>query len=390
MTSPILDPHNPHHPDYQLGLEASQWLVQFSEPPSDPDDPYFDSDKRSEAFMEWLLRSPAHVAMFLETYETYQRLGNIDPKGRIKIDELLAARNADVIQLFGPTPTPIQHPPWWRRAAALGLVAAAATVILGSVIAVKMSNAHAFATAVGEQRTCKLEDGSFIYLNTDTQVKVDFTKGRRHIELIRGEALFAVEHDPHRPFVVTANGTNIRAVGTQFNVRRRDASTDVAVVEGVVQVTTALSPDPSATNPALSVPEAASPVHSVGAFGKTPAPMQSVPSTGGSNDIATTRLAAGEEVSVAGGHVKKQVQANVAEALSWRQRRLIFNNTPFAEVAAEFNRYNVRQIHVEGSVAMELSGAFDADRPNVLVLYAMKHPNLTAQPDGDNWIIRAK
>jgi transposase len=56
-------------------------------------------------------------------------------------------------------------------------------------------------------------------------------------ELLRGEALFVVEHNPGRPFIVSANRTKIRAVGTQFNVRRRLDDTDVTVLEGVVQVT---------------------------------------------------------------------------------------------------------------------------------------------------------
>src|SRR6185437_13890973 len=66
---------------------------------------------------------------------------------------------------------------------------------------------------------------------------VTYTQAERDIRLVRGEALFIVEHDPKRPFMVTAENARVRAVGTQFNVRDRTSSVDVSVVEGVVQVT---------------------------------------------------------------------------------------------------------------------------------------------------------
>src|SRR6185312_4127329 len=51
----------------------------------------------------------------------------------------------------------------------------------------------AYATGIGEQRTAKLADGSFIYLNTDSKVEVDFSDKARDVRLLRGEALFVVE-----------------------------------------------------------------------------------------------------------------------------------------------------------------------------------------------------
>jgi len=66
---------------------------------------------------------------------------------------------------------------------------------------------------------------------------VDFSQAARNVHLIRGEALFVVERDSARPFTVTAGDTTVRALGTQFNVRRRAEGADVAVVEGAVQVT---------------------------------------------------------------------------------------------------------------------------------------------------------
>jgi len=364
MNSPTIDPHNPQHPSYQLGREASDWLVCLLEPETDPTHPYFDPQTRDQAFLEWLTRSPQHVKMYLETYETYQRTANIDPKKRIDIERLLHKHDAEVIQLFGPAPP--AAPPYRRRRVVMGIAAGVAALTLVGVMFSKVFGQRECATAIGEQRTCKLEDGSVIYLNTDSRVKMQLTQHERHIELVRGEALFEVQHDAHRPFVVSASHANIRAVGTRFNVRRRSESTDVTVIEGIVEVSE------GATDAAITDGDQSS--KSPGAGASSPA----------------LRVAAGEEASVARGHLNKQPHANVAEALSWRERRLIFKNTRLADVAAEFNRYNRRQIRIEGSIPMELTGTFDSDRPTALILYALRQTALQVESDGDNWIIRPK
>ena len=104
------------------------------------------------------------------------------------------------------------------------------------------------------------------------------------------------------------------------------------------------------------------------------------------------QLSAGEEARVSRGLVRKQADSNISDALSWRQRRLVFRNTPLAEVAEDFNHYNAVQIRVEGVAAghMELTGVFDADQPTELVLYAMKQDSLVVDHEGNNWVIRQR
>lgn len=93
-----------------------------------------------------------------------------------------------------------------------------------------------FSTAVGEQSSYTLEDGSRITLNTNSEVRVDYTGARRAIILVRGEANFDVAKNPERPFVVYAGGGIVWAVGTAFNVRYLGDAVDVTVTEGRVKV----------------------------------------------------------------------------------------------------------------------------------------------------------
>ncbi|MGH8240361.1 MAG: FecR family protein, partial [Steroidobacteraceae bacterium] len=93
-------------------------------------------------------------------------------------------------------------------------------------------------TGIGEHRDIFLRDGSQISLGAKTAIAAEITEDARIVVLTRGEALFHVKRDPSRPFRVIAGGGTITAVGTAFNVRRReDDHVVVTVTEGTVEVT---------------------------------------------------------------------------------------------------------------------------------------------------------
>ena len=98
------------------------------------------------------------------------------------------------------------------------------------------SDRNAFATRVGEQRVIPLADGSSLSLDTDSRVRVRFTDRQRRIDLVEGQALFNVEHDAGRPFVVYAGKTRVTAVGTVFDVRRAGEEVRVTLVSGAIDV----------------------------------------------------------------------------------------------------------------------------------------------------------
>lgn len=335
--------------DAELGLQAAQWLISLNDPEFDPEEGFISIEARNRAFVEWVRASPDHLRVFLETVESHKHLLQIDAERLLDIDALLREGRADVIPLHAQTPMPSPsrrvEVPSRRRRVAFG--AAALVLVATGVIAWLVNSQGRYTTSVGEQRTCKLEDGSFIYLNTDSHVEVNFSAQARDIRLVRGEALFVVEKDSARPFTVTAGNTTVRAVGTQFNVRRRDEQADVAVVEGTVQVTTGKEPQ---------------------------------------------RVTRGERVQIAQGRIEPQRQRTVEDAVAWRERRLVFHDAPLSEVAAEFNRYNRTKIRIEGEQAqqLQLSGIFDADRPQALMLYAAQSDAFAVEPDGNDWVIRAR
>src|SRR5690606_12155282 len=105
-----------------------------------------------------------------------------------------------------------------------------------SVASPKVPDSGEFATAKGERRTVRLADGSTITLNTDSAIRVGYVADRRLVRLLRGQALFEVARDPHRPFVVQAGAKQVTALGTIFEVRLAAERMKVMVVEGKVVV----------------------------------------------------------------------------------------------------------------------------------------------------------
>jgi len=367
----------------RIDTEAADWLVRLLDTDVDPEEPIPDPAQRQQAFFDWLALGPSHVRAFMEIIEVERRVRNPDPQRSIKIQELLEATPANVIQLYDPpyrgrasaspvaTAAKVVLPR--RPKAMIGFAAAVALLAIASALYFGSLNRNVYVTGIGQQTTFNLRDGSVIVLNTDTQVQVDFSKEVRNIQLVKGEALFMVEHDAARPFIVSAGSASVRAVGTEFNVRRRDQSTEVAVVEGVVQVSTI----PAA---AVSTDDATP----SGAMHQTPQDVGGAP--------GALRLGAGERAQVSSAGMKVSTSHDVEDVLSWRQRRLAFRDTRLADVAAEFNRYNHSQIRIEGAAAqdMQMTGIFDVDHPQAIILFAQKNESLSVEPDGDNWIIRSR
>ena len=89
----------------------------------------------------------------------------------------------------------------------------------------------------GGEYALQLADGSRVWLNAETRLRypVAFTGTERRVELT-GEAYFEVSKDATRPFIVQANGVDVRVLGTSFNVAAYGAEVVTTLVEGRVAV----------------------------------------------------------------------------------------------------------------------------------------------------------
>ena len=219
-------------------------------------------------------------------------------------------------------------------------------------------------TDIGEQRTIRLPDDSIVDLNARSRIRVRFSKVARTVELMDGQALFHVAKDPHRPFIVRSDSMAVRAVGTEFDVYRKGSGMVVTVVEGrVAVIPTAVGADPtehSSGTPSVSVAS-----HS-GQHSEGPAAGEAV------------FLSAGEQLTVTAATASTPHRTDVGAATAWLQRRLIFEDTPLAEVAEEFNRYSVLRLVIDDPELAHkpISGVYSSSDPSALIGFLRAQPTL--------------
>ncbi|MBI4625936.1 MAG: FecR domain-containing protein [Verrucomicrobia bacterium] len=209
-----------------------------------------------------------------------------------------------------------------------------------------------YMTSAGGYERVTLSDGSMVELNASTIVMVDYVPGERRVALVAGEAHFTVTHDPARPFIVSAGGVSVRAVGTAFNVRLASAEVEVLVTEGKVQVAEVERVDPNALSGASEPDQARwgqrAPPALLSANERLLIPTISVKAT---------------SVAVAPPTIEQVAPEAIREALAWQERKLVFAETPLRDVVAQFNRRNRLQL-VVGDVALAerpVGGTFAAD-----------------------------
>lgn len=194
-----------------------------------------------------------------------------------------------------------------------------------------------------ERRT--LPDGSVVELRDGAQIEVDFSPEFRRVALLRGEAHFAVAKNPERPFIVRADGVEVRAVGTAFAVQVGQSAVEVVVTEGKV---------------ALERPALATVPASAAAAVEPPRVLASL--TAGHRAVVEKQDAAATEV-------RELAAAEVSDRLSWRVPRLEFSGTPLAQVVASFNQHNRTQFVLADAPlgGLRVSGSLRADRVEALV-----------------------
>lgn len=85
-----------------------------------------------------------------------------------------------------------------------------------------------------------LPDGTKVFLNHhSTLTYPEGLEGDLRTVSLKGEAFFDVAPDASHPFIIDANGTEVRVVGTSFNVKAYDEAVRVDVKTGKVEVSKA-------------------------------------------------------------------------------------------------------------------------------------------------------
>jgi len=197
--------------------QAIEWLVRLRRPELDPED--------AASFAAWLQNDPGNPAAFDRAAALWELAGNL-PARR---DTGVQPAQIDPVRVDQRFKSRIGRTGW-----------ALAATVLAAIAGLQIFNsADVYQTLEGEQQVISLEDGTRVWLNTDSKVLVDIgSSGPRSVTLEHGEAFFDVQRDTGRPFHVHSASGSVEVLGTRFNVWEHNASVAVDVESGKVRVFT--------------------------------------------------------------------------------------------------------------------------------------------------------
>ncbi len=300
---------------------ATDWVVERHT--SDT----WDAAKQAE-LEAWLAQSIAHRVAYVRFEDIWTRSNRLAALGGASRTQVLMDTLRDL------------RPLAFRFAAACAYVA-----VMGGLLYYFLqpgSNEQTFTTPVGGHETIILADGSQIELNTDTVVRVSEARGERDVALEKGEAFFRVKHDPKRLFIVTSGKRRIVDIGTEFVVRNRANTFEVALVQGRIAF------DNDGTHQASLTP----------------------------GDLL---VANADSVSM-----RQMTDTQMSDMLAWRKGLVVFHQTPLAAAAAEYNRYNRQKIVIADSAIGQLaiSGTLPANDPDEFARVAENFFHLNVRHEG--------
>lgn len=281
------------------------------------------------ALQDWLEADPLHAEAYAQTRQAWAEAAAVraDP-------QVMALREHWLTS----------HAQRRRRQAIRAMAASVLAVVIAGggfagwrwAVGPKPLGDRTFQTAVGERRVVKLPDGSEVTLNTNSVLRTRADHDKRLVYLEKGQAFFQVAHDASHPFIVTAAGRTVTALGTAFDVRVDGGPFRVTLVEGKVRV------------------EAAAPAMASSAAGPKSVKVQA------------TEMVAGSELIAPDDEQWRLARADVLTETSWTRGQLVFENQPLTDVVRELNRYSTQKMVVADTALARtpISGTFkigDAD-----------------------------
>lgn len=348
-----IDPPRRHG---QLREEAADWFAIMRNPE--------EAEIKRKEFEAWLARGALHRAAYnriAEAYSIGKRLKDPPEYDALTSD---AAPGDDIRQSLSRSKSKIRALLILAMIGTVALVAQWAassprqdmklpSLAVGSAPGTDDDPAQLrIATATGEIRSFRLDDGSVVALDTNSLVLVDFDAERRNLRLLRGRARFTVAHE-WRPFAVHAGRGTVTAHGTVFDVNLLpDNRVVVQLMRGAVDVTA----DGPATERALP----------------------------------TVRLSPGQQVELRDAPTPLALEVVKAQAndSEWPAGLKEYRNVRLGDLFAEANRYadipllgatpDIDDVRVSGNFRITDSARLARNLGDVLGLAVISGPNSIA------------
>lgn len=258
-----------------------------------------------------------------------------------KVESRLGAPGGAVIR-------PINRRARWRRIAAAMLL----LVIAGWWLMTDRSEMIEVIALGGEVKEVVLPDGSHVWLNENSRLTYNDDFSPRNIDL-SGEAFFEVERDEKKPFTIFSGDATTQVLGTSFNIKAYEQldSVVVTVKTGKVSVKDALNEQKQV----ILIP----------------------------GDIA---------VVYKKEHQVKKVVYQDENVISWKTKKLYFNNITMKEIVRDIETYFGVQVEVENQNIMNCRylGKFNQPQLDEILDALVFAMDLQVEKSNDTIIIRGK
>lgn len=318
------------------------------------------SHKKAKKVEEWILKKPSNQKYFSELKNLWVFSGvskknlsdqEIDDgikniEGRIQIEKRQKFSYRYLLQYTA------------RAAAILFFPLLILTALLYSKTSEDpyLNQTSELVVPIGDKSELILSDGTKVWLNSNSRLVFnDFNHQKIREVMLSGEAYFDVAHDKDKPFIVNTNEINIKVFGTEFNVKAYpgEKHIETTLVKGIISVS--------------------------GKYGKIGGnetvilrPNQKLTITKTEKSLNTeisdfrTDIADNEKKELiktkkfeANLDLKKQVQTDVITA--WKDKKLLFRDESFENVATKMERWYDVDIHFENEKLKDFKywGSFD-------------------------------
>lgn len=233
--------------------------------------------------------------------------------------------------------------------------ALAAALVVGLILAwplarFALSPAQTYETAAGQVRNVALADGSIVALNGASRIRVKIGGARREVTLERGEALFDVQHDKTRPFVVAAGGGRVTVLGTRFDVALNRERVDLEVERGLVRFDKAMD-------------------RSIGVL-----------------------VSASHQASLTDGAIAPPAPLDLDTAAAWRTGWLEASDMPLAEILPRLERWSSKPIFVRDPALLRkrVAGRFRLSDPKAVLDSLGALGGFDVQETGQAYVINTR
>jgi len=209
---------------------------------------------------------------------------------------------------------------------------------------------NTLATPRGGQYQIVLPDGTRVWLNSASSLKypTTFAGKDRRVEL-NGEAYFEVSKDPSKPFYVKTATQTVTVLGTHFNINSYvdEVATKTTLLEGSVRI------------------------------------------TGNTNGV-TAKLKPGEQAVNTINAIDVKENADIDEALAWKNGKFLFRNTDLHTIMRQLSRWYDVDVEYQGNVAQKhYRGRISRNVPVSEIFQILKTSGINFTIDGRKIIVRS-